>query len=179
MAITNEFAATTEAISVSDFESLGNQGTYHIVSGGAQSYSVSDLTVDIASGVATIAGNEVAFAGGTVTLVPDVSNDRWALMWIDDNGDDGITHGDAAATPLVPSITDAQVMVGKTLVDAGLTIANSATVKLDKRTPGGGAGSGDLVISADEPTSPTAGQLWIDITDDEYPLAMIARDDGA
>lgn len=178
MTYTFQFANTTEAISATDLMAVANAGAYHVVSGCGQSYSISDMVVTVAAGVVTVAGEVVEVAGDTVTLVADADNDRWALIWVDDDGDVGITHGDAAATPLVPSLTATQTMIAKVLVDEDLTIANSATVKLDKRAPGGGV-SAAITIDATEPESPEAGQLWVDITDDEHPLVYIAREDGA
>ena len=179
MAYQYQFEDVNEAISDTDLMSVANGNLYNVLDGCGISYSASDLGVTIASGTVTVSGAEVETAGGTVTLTPDNSDPRWALGWIDENGDDGITHGDPAATPLVPALASDQTLIFKVLVDANLSVANNASVKLDKRYPGGGTGGDNFVISTTEPTGASAGQFWIDITDDEHPLVYVARDDGA
>jgi hypothetical protein len=125
----------SEPFSDVDVEMLGNQQTYHVASGLGVTYSASDLTATIAAGVAVINGVNVTVAGGAVTLVPDPTNPLWAWIGVDDAGAVQIDHGTAAATPAKGELSNVDLPLALVKVDAGLTVANSASVKIVKSIP--------------------------------------------
>lgn len=137
MAYSVTFEDTNEQIGQFDFETLADARNYNVLSGCGATYSASDLTVTIAAGVVTHNGLRVTVAGDTVTLVPDplAANPRWAVISVTGAGAVQISHGTAAAVPAKPDPGDATILYA-VKVPAALTIANSATTKLDKRFSG-------------------------------------------
>lgn len=124
-----------ERVADTDFEAIANLGQHAVLSGCGITYSTGDLDVTIAPGTVLVGGALVNTAGDDVTLVPDGSNDRYAYIHCDASGNIGITHGTASATPNPPEVASDETLIAKVLVDTGLTIANNASVKLDKRVP--------------------------------------------
>lgn len=123
-----------EQIGQFDFKTLADQVNYNVVSGCGATYNVATLAVTIAAGSITHNGATVSVAGGDVTIVADGTNPRWAIIHANGSGTLAITHGTAAVTPAKPDPGDVTILHA-VKVPAGLTIADSATVKLDKRMP--------------------------------------------
>ena len=141
MAYTVEYEDTNEQIGQFDFKTLAEQINYNVISGCAATYSVSDLQVTVASGSITHNGSTVAVAGNAVTLVPDplAANPRWAVIHANGSGTVAVTHGTAAGVPDKPDPGDVTILFA-VKVPAALTIADNATVKLDKRMPASASG---------------------------------------
>lgn len=145
MAYQAQFADTDEQIHDTDFEVLANLAWYNVESGCGATDSLTNLDITVASGVVHINNATVAVTGDDVTLVPDSSNPRYVIGWADDTGAVGVTHGTAAASPQKPELNADEVMLFVRKLQPGLTIANNATLKLDKRIP---APAGGLDIGA-------------------------------
>lgn len=130
-----------EPISDSVGEQWGNAALYNVlnVTGGscALTYSASALTVDLAAGTITHYGSTVTVAAAPAgfTLVPDITNPLWTWLCISSTGTPVTVTGTASATPAVPEYGD-RVPVALVYVQAGLTIANDASYKLEKRIAG-------------------------------------------
>ncbi len=133
-----------EPISDTFGEQATNAGIYSVVApqlgGCALTYSGAALTVALAAGNIVHYGSLVAVAAAPTayTLVPDPSNPRWAWLAIDSTGMPVYVAGVPAVAPAVPELGD-NVAVGLVYINAALTIASSASYRLDKRvpTPGG------------------------------------------
>jgi len=121
-----------------DYELLGNQGTYGVYSGCGLTPDAANLTVDLASGaIKHNAGYvAVAAAANAYTLVADASNERWAALCLDSAGAPVLVSGDAAASssvePTKPEIGD-RVLLALYKVQAAQTVAASCEYQLDKR----------------------------------------------
>lgn len=129
---------SVEPIADSLGEIWGNAAIYNVLNpiGGdcALTYSASDMTVDLAAGTVTHYGATVAVAtaAGAFTLESDPTYPRWTWLAISSAGSAAVVSGDPAAAPSVPDFGD-RVPLALVYVQAGLTIANSATYHLDKR----------------------------------------------
>lgn len=121
-----------------DYEVLGNQGTYGIIVGCAVTEDATDLTADLAAGTILHSGSAVNVAAATdaYTLVADASNERWTAACLSSAGAAVLVSGDAAASssvePTKPEIGD-RVLLKLWKVQAAQTVANNAEYKLDKR----------------------------------------------
>lgn len=121
-----------------DYELLGNAGTYGVYAGCALTYDAADMTVDLAAGAVKHNAGYVAVAVGAnaYTLVADGSNERWAALCISSAGAAALVSGDAAASasvePSKPEIGD-RVLLGMAKIQAAQTIADNCEYKLDKR----------------------------------------------
>ncbi len=125
-----------EPIAATTIEAIANLGLYNVQSGCALTYGTGDLDIDLAAGVVTHNGSSttVSAQASAYTLVPDSADPRWTWCGIDNTGTAAQVDGDPATPPPVPDLGD---NVGDALVyvQAGLTIANNATYKIDKRVP--------------------------------------------
>ncbi len=121
-----------EPIQADTIGAIANIAQFNTISGCAATYSISDMIVTIAAGAETHTGTVTAVAGNTVTLVSDPSSPRFSYIYLNSSGVAAIVSGTPSATPSVP---DFGVNVTNQLVyvQAGLTIAGSATYRLDKR----------------------------------------------
>lgn len=124
--------SNVEPVSTATIGGIANIANYAIVSGCAPTYSAANLNVTVASGAIIYGGVYTAVAGASVTLVADPTNPRWSWVGINSSGTPTLVSGTAAATPSVPDVGN-MVPVTLVYVQAGLTIANNATYKLDKR----------------------------------------------
>lgn len=136
MAYIYEDVDGVEPVSDSFGEAVGNQHLYGWLSGCAVTYSLSDMTVDLAAGQILFNGAPVtvATATGAWTIVADGTNPRWSWLALDNTGAPVLVSGTAAAQPTVPELGD-RVAVALVLVPANETIADNITYKLDKRVP--------------------------------------------
>lgn len=125
-----------EPVSDSFAEQVGNQHLYGWLSGCDVTYSLSDMTVDLAAGQILFNGAPVtvATATGAWTIVADGTNPRWSWLALDNTGAPVLVSGTPAAQPTVPELGD-RVAVALLLVPANETIADNITYKLDKRVP--------------------------------------------
>ena len=126
-----------EPVSAADGILKGNATIYNVITGCDATYSASNMTVDCSAGSITFNGFTITVAGGASfwTLVSDSSNPRWTWLAIDENGDAVVVSGTAAATPSVPALGN-RVAIALVRVEAGQTIADNITTKIDKRIPG-------------------------------------------
>lgn len=130
-----------EPISDTFGEQAANQFLYNVINpeGGscALTYDAADLTVDLAAGQITHFGSIVAVAvtANAFTLVADTTFPRWTWLALSSAGAAVVVSGDPATVPSVPELGD-RVALALVYVQANLTIANSATYKIDKRLPG-------------------------------------------
>lgn len=130
-----------EPISDTFGEQATNSWLYNVINpeGGscALTYDAVDLTVDLAAGQITHFGSivAVAVAANAFTLVADTTFPRWTWLALSSAGAAVVVSGDPAAVPSVPELGD-RVALALVYVQANLTIANSATYKIDKRVPG-------------------------------------------
>lgn len=136
MAIIYECEDAVEPVSDSFGEQVGNQHLYGWLSGCAVTYSLADMTVDLAEGQILFNGAPVTVAAATDawTVVADGTNPRWSWLALDNTGSPVLVSGTPAAQPTVPELGD-RVAVALLLVPANETIANDITYKLDKRVP--------------------------------------------
>ena len=134
MAYTAAAQDTDEPIADTDFETVANQHNYGVVSGCGVTYDAADLTYDVAAGTILHNGILVAVAAqaNAGTLIADSTNPRWAYIYLDSTGTEGLVHGTAAATPAKPELGD-NVILAAVKIEAAQTIANNIAVKLDKR----------------------------------------------
>ena len=134
MPITAQFSDAVEPISDTDAELATNQHLYGVISGCAITYDAADLTYDVAAGVILHNGVSVTVAAqpNASLLVADATNPRWASIYLDSSGIEGVVHGTAAAVPSKPETGD-NVLLAMVLIEAAQTIANNIAVKLDKR----------------------------------------------
>lgn len=140
MALAANFEVDSAVEPVSDgFASVVGNQQYTNVTGGCDiTYSNSDLTFDIAAGAVQINGVPVAVPAdtGAGPLVADTTYSTWEWIVVDDTGASSVIAGTAGANPAVPSIdTTLYAAIALVLVEANQTVANSITVKTDKRTP--------------------------------------------
>lgn len=134
MAITAEYSDATEPIADVDAEAANNQHLYGVLEGCGVTYDAANMTYDVAAGRILHNGSIVAVSAQTNagTLVADGTNPRWATIYLDSTGTEGLVHGTAAADPSKPETGD-NVAIAMVLIEAGQTIANNIAVKLDKR----------------------------------------------
>lgn len=134
MAITSQYSDAVEPIADTDAEAATNQHLYGVIEGCAVTYDAADLTYDVAAGMILHSGKVVSVAAQTNagTLVPDATNPRWATIYIDSTGTEGLVHGTAAADPSKPETGD-NVAIAMVLIEAAQTVANNIATKLDKR----------------------------------------------
>lgn len=134
MAITSEYSDTVEPIADVDAEAATNQHLYGVISGCGVTYDAANMTYDVAAGKILHNGIPVTVAAqvNAGTLVADGSNPRWATIYLDSTGVEGLVSGTAAADPSKPETGD-NVAIAMVLIEAGQTIANNISVKLDKR----------------------------------------------
>ncbi len=134
MAIVSQYTDAVEPIADTDAEAATNALLYGVVWGCAVAYDAADLTYDVAVGEIIHNGVAVQVAAqlNAGTLVPDITNPRWATIYLDSTGVEGLVHGTAAADPSKPETGD-NVAIAMILVPANETIANNITTKLDKR----------------------------------------------
>ncbi len=125
-------ADNVEPVDSSTIMAIANIANYGTISGCAQTYSVSTMEKTVASGIVILNGAIVTVAGNNVTLVADPLLPRWTWTAINSSGVAVLVSGDPSATPAVPQLGDT-VGISLDLVQAGLTIANDASEKLDKR----------------------------------------------
>lgn len=125
----------------SDVEQIANITNYNVISGCTLSFDATNLTVDLAAGVATHSGTSTTVAGGTdaYTVTADGSNERWVTYTVSSAGAAVLVAGDAAASasvePSKPEPGD-RVVVGMSKVQAAQTIAANFEYNLDKRVMG-------------------------------------------
>lgn len=133
MALTLQAQDTDEPFADTDYELLGNP-MYRVVSGCAVTYDAGNMTIDVAAGVIKHNGSFVAVSEqlNVVTLVADGSNPRWSYLTLNGSGTVILTSGTPSATPVKPEAPEG-VFLAMIKVVNGDTIANSITVKLDKR----------------------------------------------
>lgn len=117
-----------------DAEQLGNVHLYGVVSGCEVTLDGADMTYDVAAGQilhngALVSVSAQANAG---TLVADGTNPRWAIIYLDSAGVEGIVLGTPAAVPSKPEVGD-NVMIHAVLIAPGQTVASAATSSLAKR----------------------------------------------
>lgn len=124
--------AQVEPIAAVTIGAIANAALFNTISGAASTYSAANMQVTVASGSITHNGTVTAVAGNVVTLVSDPTNPRWTYRYINSSGVAAIVSGSPAATPAVPD-PGANPTNGLDYVQAALTIADSATYKLDKR----------------------------------------------
>lgn len=128
---------TDEYCHDTDFEQVANSQLNGVIGGCALTYSASTLAVTMGAG--TILSNgvvvQVAADATGVTLSADSSNPRWATIGLNTSGVMVLVSGSAAAIPAKAELSTIQVVLAIVKVDANLTIANDASVKLDKRVP--------------------------------------------
>ena len=125
-----------EPVSSATIEQIGNSATFNVISGCVLTYDATDMTVDLGVGEITHNGSSVAVtaAANGYTLVADPTNPRWIWLAVDNTGTAAQVNGDPAVAPMVPALGD-NVGIALVYVQAGLTIADSASYKLDKRVP--------------------------------------------
>lgn len=132
-----------EPISDTFGEQATNQTLYNVINaqGGscALTYSASDMTVDLAAGSILHNGSivTIAAASAAFTLVAGSLGPRWTWLALSSAGAAVVISGDEGilARPVVPELGD-RVALALVYVPTGLTVANDATYKLDKRVPG-------------------------------------------
>lgn len=134
MGLTSEYSDTVEPIADVDAEAATNQHLFGVISGCGVTYDAANMTYDVAAGLILHNGSVVSVAAqaNAGTLVADGTNPRWATIYIDSSGVEGLVHGTAAADPSKPETGD-NVAIAMVLIEAGQTIANNISVKLDKR----------------------------------------------
>lgn len=128
--------STIEPVSAADGMLKGNAALYNVISGCTPTYSGANMTVTCAAGTITHNGAQVTVTGGASfwTLIADSSNPRWTWLSIDSSGAAVVVSGTPAATPAVPALGD-RVAIALVKVEAGQTVADNITTKIDKRTP--------------------------------------------
>ena len=133
MAITWQATDTIEPAADTDIEQAANAHLYGVIAGCAVTFDAADMTYDVAAGQILHNGVvvNVSAQANAGTLTADGTNPRWAYIYLDSTGVEGLTHGTAAADPAKPEIGD-NVAIAAVLIAAGATIANSQTT-LDKR----------------------------------------------
>ena len=138
MAYTLSAVDSDEYFHDTDYELLGNQHTYGVLSGCSVTGDAANMTVDLATGSILHSGSVVHVAAATDawTLVADGSNERWAALCLSSTGTAVLVSGDAAASasvePTKPEIGD-RVLVAMVKIQAAQTIAANAEYTLDKR----------------------------------------------
>lgn len=129
---------TDELFHDTDYEVLGNQQTYGVLTGCVLTEDASNMTVDLGAGAILHSGSivNVTAATDTQTLVADGSNERWAAICLSSAGASVLVSGDPAASssvePAKPEIGD-RVLLKMYKIQAAQTIANNCEYKLDKR----------------------------------------------
>jgi hypothetical protein len=125
---------SNERFADSDMEAYGDNDRYAVLEGCAVTYDAADLTFDVAAGFVLHNGAvvEVSAQANADTIVVDGSNPRWAVIRIDNTGTADCFEGTAAATPEKPEVGDYVELAWIKPVN-GDTVANSISVKLDKR----------------------------------------------
>lgn len=129
---------TDEPFHDTDYELLGNQHTYGVLSGCVLTESLTDMTVDLADGAILHNGSPIVVAAATdaYTLVSDGSNERWTAACLDSTGAAVLVSGDPATNgstePSKPEIGD-RVLLKFYKIQAGQTVAADCEYKLDKR----------------------------------------------
>lgn len=124
-----------------DVEQLANSQLNGVIGGCALTYSGSTMAVTMGAGTALINGvvKQITSDGTGVTLVADGSNKRWAIIGLTSSGAMALVSGTAAASSSVeaskPEAGSIVVPLGMVKIEAAQTIANSISVKLDKRIP--------------------------------------------
>lgn len=133
MAITWQATDTIEPAADTDIEQAANAHLYGVISGCPVTFDAADMTYDVGAGTILHNGSVVSVSAqaNAGTLVADGTNPRWAYIYLDSTGTEGLTHGTAAADPAKPEIGD-NVAIAAVLIAAGATIASSQTT-LDKR----------------------------------------------
>ena len=167
MAMQQQFVDTNEPFHDVDAEALANQQMYGVMSGCALTYDSGNLTVDIAAGVVMHNGLPVTVAAqaNAVTLVADGSNNRWSWIGVNSSGTGVLISGTAGTTPAKPEYSTDIVPLGLVLVDAGLTLADQASQRLDKRTPVRYLGhKGTDISSATTLVTPSGGGNFFHVT---------------
>lgn len=136
MAYIYEDVDGVEPVSDSFGEQVGNQHLYGWLDGCEATYSLADMTVDLAEGAILFDGERVAVTAATDawTVVADGTNPRWSWLALASDGTPELVSGTAAAQPVVPELGD-RVAVALLLVPAGEVVADNITYKLDKRVP--------------------------------------------
>lgn len=171
MTIVYQAEDTIEPWHDTDVEMLANFALYNVRDGCAVTYSGANMNATVASGNVTHNGSLVAVAGGSVTLVADGSNPRWTWIYVDSTGTPGMSAGTAASDPSKPELGD-NVALALVKVEAGQTIANNITYKLDKRIMNPTPSSGSLVRKAADESVTSSNTLQ---NDDELALAVAAN----
>lgn len=106
-----------------------------VIWGCALTYDAANMTFDIAAGAVLIDGvvTAVSAQANAETLVADGTNPRWTLIGLNSSATGVIVSGTAAANPSKAELGTIKVLLGAVKVEAGQTIANNITTKLDKR----------------------------------------------
>jgi hypothetical protein len=144
-------------------EQFGNWYAYNVVSGCDPSYAADSLSVTVGAGTVNHNGALITVAGSSVTLVPHASLPLWAWVTVNSSGTAAVTHGTAAADPVVPEVGDT-VEIALVRVEPNQTAAVACSTKLDKRMygrrviPVAGGGSGAAILAADL-LAPTAAAI--------------------
>ena len=136
MAYQAQAVDSTEPISDDGWEISANSTKYGVVWGCDVTFDGSNMTYDVAAGGIMHNGLYVAVAAqaNAGTLVADSSHPRFVWIYLASAGAEGMPSGTAAADPAVPALGD-NVSLYLVLVQANLSVANSATAKIDKRIP--------------------------------------------
>lgn len=154
-----------EPVSDTFGEQATNAGIYSVIlpqlGSCALTYDAGDMTVDLAAGRIVHFGNPVtvALAANAFTLVADTTYPRWTWLALSSAGAAAVVSGSPAAVPSVPELGD-RVALALVYVQAGLTVANNATYKLDKRLPTPG---GSILVGYSDTATATISTTAVDL----------------
>lgn len=117
-------------------DGFGNSQLTNVAGGCDLTYSGMDMTFDVAAGAVNI--NSVWYAVAAQpsagTLPADTVFPRWAWITIRNDATASVVAGTPASNPAVPPLDyTVEVALALVLIPANQTIANTITVKLDKR----------------------------------------------
>lgn len=111
-----------------DFAALTAAHARSGVRSGCAVTPVSGVTVAVAAGWVYVSGVPVQVAGGTLTVVPDLSRARYALVAVSSAGAHEVYHGTASSdSPAYPTLP-----AGRILLAAVYVTANDASVTADQ-----------------------------------------------
>lgn len=112
-----------------DFQAITNaDAVTGVVSGCVVSAHAAALSLDITAGVVAVGGVEVSVAvvSGLAITAADGTNPRFDLCVVSSAGTVSMVNGTAAASPVFPALTTAQVLLAAVYVGAGVTTIAAA-----------------------------------------------------
>lgn len=113
-----------------EFNNLVLCNNNFVISGCAVTAAGTDMDVDVASGSIAIGGEEVSFAGDSVTLsAADADNERCDLIAINSSGVLSAIEGTPANPPLSPDYTEEDyVIVAFVIVQDGASVVSNSDI---------------------------------------------------